>query len=218
MCARYSLHSPLDRLREEFSFTRGPDVLAPRFNIAPTDPIVVIEATNEPVLVQVRWGVDNGLGRGKPLVNARVETASERVTWRRAMAHARCLVPADGFYEWRVEGRARMPFIVTPADGGLWALGGLLVDTPEGLRCVILTTEANDAMRKVHDRMPLIVPKNARATWLDRQTPAQQALARLDIPFPSARTRLRPVSERVNSVRNEGPELLEPPTQTSLFS
>lgn len=218
MCARYSLHSPLDRLQAELEFAEGIDELDPRWNLAPTDPVVVVRRGAERrVAERVKWGVEGGLGKGRPLINARSETATTRPTYRSAMRTGRCLLPADGFYEWRGEGKTRQPYFVTPADGSLFALGGLVVETPQGPRCVLLTTDANELMRQVHDRMPLVVPADKRDLWLDGEVEPQLALDSIPRPLPADRMRMRRVSLLVNSVRNEGPQLLEPPRQSSLF-
>lgn len=215
MCARYSLHSPIGRLQEELLFTEGLDALQPQWNVAPTHPVVVVQARRaHRVATRVKWGAEGGT---RLLLNARSETAIEKPTYAEAMRTGRCLVPADGFYEWRTEGRLRQPYFITPTDGSLFALGGLILETPKGPRCVLLTTEANEAMREVHDRMPLVVPVDAREAWLDARVPPQEALDLVPRPFPAALTRLTRVNPLVNSVRNDGPELLDPPPQGTLF-
>lgn len=218
MCARYSLHSPLDRLQEDLEFSEGIEELDPQWNVAPTDPVVVVrQRARHRMAERVKWGVEGALGKGRPLVNARSETATTKPTFARSMRTGRCLVPADGFYEWRGEGKTRQPYFITPANGSMFAFGGLIIDTSNGPRCVLLTTDANDAMREVHNRMPLVVPVSERDVWLDTDVDPEQALERIQRPFPSDETRLKRVSLLVNSVRNEGPHLLDPPSQSSLF-
>lgn len=218
MCARYSLHSPLDRLQEELEFAEGIEELEPQWNVAPTHEVVVVrQGARHRVAERVKWGVEGGLGKGRPLLNARSETATTKPTYARSMRTGRCLVPADGFYEWRGEGNTRQPYFITPADRSIFALGGLVIDTSNGPRCVLLTTEANDAMREVHNRMPLVVPVSERGLWLDDSVDPEQVLEKIPRPFPSNETRLKRVSLLVNSVKNEGPQLLEPPSQSSLF-
>lgn len=218
LCARYSLHSPLDRLQEELEFAEGVEELEPQWNVAPTHPVLVVQQrARHRVAERVKWGVEGRLGKGRLLVNARSETATTKPTFARAMRTGRCLVPADGFYEWRGEGKTRQPYFITPADGSVFAFGGLVIDTTNGLRCVLLTTGANDAMREIHDRMPLVVPASERESWLDMNVEPEQALGTIQRPFPANQTRLKRVSLFVNSVRNEGPQLLDPPRQSSLF-
>lgn len=220
MCNRYGLHSPLGTLQNEFTFVTQPGlILLPRWNVAPSQPVLVVrreEDHREGSLV--RWGLDGSWDGGPGLVmNARVETAQTKPFFRDAMLHRRCVVPADGFFEWREEGRIRQPWWIT-FDGGPVLFAGIVQparrDVPEA--CAILTTDANDTVRPIHDRMPLVVPRDAIDTWLDTTIAPGEALAALP-PIDARHTHARRVSTQVNAVRNEGPTMLDPPAQGSLF-
>jgi len=165
----------------------------------------------------VRWGVRKH--GSAPVVNARAETAGEKPLFRDAMRRRRCVVVADGFYEWRAQGKTRQPFLFQLADGGPFGIAALWEpprdDQPE--TCVLLTTAPNELVGSLHDRMPVLVAPEKVGEWLDPAVEDPAKLSGLLDPFPSARMRMRPVSSRVNDPRHEGPELLGPPEQKSLF-
>jgi putative SOS response-associated peptidase YedK len=186
----------------------------PRWNIAPTDPhwIVRLDGAGRRRLVPARFGLD-GQGGGL-LINARSETAASLPTFRRACADGRCIVPADGFYEWRGARSARQPLWFHDPGGKPLLLAGLATPRDGGLAFVILTTAANERMRPVHDRMPALLSPDAAEAWLARGDMALLA------PAPPASLSMREVSPRVNAVSNDGPELLdalEPPRQLTLL-
>lgn len=243
MCGRYELHSTPAAIALAFGLGRPPDVRA-RYNVAPmTDvPIVRLNADGERELVRVRWGLvprwakDTSIGN--KLINARGETIAEKPSFRMAYRRHRCLLPADGFYEWRAAGgehARKQPLHIGMKDGALFAMGGLYERwlSPEGEvldTCTIVTTPANELLRPVHDRMPMIVAARDYGRWLD---PADAGVAELIAPYPSAEMAYYPISARVNSVRHDDPGLIEragaedadeaheppphPPEQESLF-
>jgi len=225
MCGRYVAATPPDQLAELFGVTdvRAGD-LGPRWNVAPTMDVYAVAAGSdgERRLGAFRWGLVPWFaadpGRGAKMINARAETVAEKPAYRRALERRRCLLPADGFYEWLRTGKERLPQLFAASDGSVLALAGLWEvwrpkDEPdaEPLRtCTIITTRANATMQPIHDRMPVVLPSDAWDRWLDR-APAQAAdLDDLLVPAPDDLLVRRPVSVRVNNVKNEGADLLNP--------
>jgi putative SOS response-associated peptidase YedK len=220
MCGRYELHSHPAAIALAFGLAHPPDV-HPRYNIAPsTDvPIVRVNAEGQRELVRMRWGLvprwAKDLSIGARMINARGETLADKPSFRIPYRRHRCLLPADGFYEWMTVGAGessrREPQHVGMADGSLFAFGGLYERwrSPDGDvldTCTIVTTEANGLLKAVHDRMPMIVPPEHYARWLD---PANADVADLIAPYSSAAMAYYPVSARVNSVRHDDSSLIE---------
>jgi putative SOS response-associated peptidase YedK len=221
MCGRYELHSQPAVIALAFGLAHPPDVHA-RYNIAPmTDiPIVRVNAEGQRELVRLRWGLVPRWAKepsiGAKLINARGETIAEKPSFRMPFRRHRCLLPADGFYEWQPvpggEHGRKQPLHIGMKDGSLFAMAGLyerwrndegdLIDS-----CTIVTTPANDLLRPVHDRMPMIVARDAYARWLD---PANADVADLIAPFPSEQMAYYPISSRVNSVHHDDATLIEP--------
>jgi putative SOS response-associated peptidase YedK len=162
------------------------------------------------------------------MINARMETVAEKPAYKRAFASRRCLLPADGYFEWyptQVKGRSgrpvKQPFYIHPADGGVLAMAGLYEiwrdpdkaeDDPDRFRwtCTVLTTEAEDAVGHIHDRMPLMVERDRWSAWLDPTVSGREDLLSLLVPAAPGRLEAFPVSTDVNNVRNNGPELVAP--------
>lgn len=220
MCSRVTLRTPLDQLRDLFRFEADLE-LEPRFNVAPAQPVLTVRAGASPgkrTGALVRWGLRRPSQDGKagaPIINARSETADVLPTFRDAFRVRRCIVPIDGFYEWRQEGRTKQPWLFDLATGGPFALAGLVdAATPPG--CVVLTTDANEVVQPIHDRMPVILPVDAVDVWLDPERPVDDLKAVLR-PLPASALRKRPVSLRVNDARRDSPDVLGPPEQGSLF-
>ena len=216
MCGRYALHSHPSVVALQFGLAQVPD-FAPRYNIAPgADVLVVRETPAGRVAEFARWGLIPGWakdpGIGRRLNNARLETAHEKPSFRAAMRERRCLIPADGFYEWQPGPMGKQPHFVHPAQGGLFGFAGLYEtwQGPDGpvTTCAILTTGANDHMRRIHDRMPAILVPDAYGQWLALALRDGPAAGRLIAPWPDAQTASRPVSTRVNSAKNEGEDLV----------
>lgn len=217
MCGRYELHSHPTAIALAFGLAYPPEITA-RFNIAPTQqvPIVRLNADGERELVQVRWGLVPRWAKdpsiGTKMINARAETVATRSAYATAFRRHRCLLPADGFYEWtmRADG-GKQPIRVGMKDGSLFGLAGLHERwlSPDGEpldTCTIVTTEANTLLRAVHSRMPVIVPAEAYEAWLD---PATSDPGHLLASFDSRAMTYWPVSPRVNSVKNDDPTLIE---------
>ena len=220
MCGRYVSATPLDVLVDWFEIDEvRTEELAPSWNVAPTDPVyAVVERDATRLLGAFGWGLvppgSSGHESVRRPINARAETVADRPAFRAAFARGRCLVPADGFYEWRSEpGGAKQGFFISPRDGrpmafaGLWSTGR----DRDGLRtCTVVTTAANTAVRALHDRMPVILPRASWDEWLDPDEHDPLALTRLLVPASEDLLEVRAVGSRVNSVRNNGPELIEP--------
>lgn len=222
MCGRYSLATP-DHQSIRARFPIGESVeIRRRFNVAPTDEVLTVTTDKQgaPRGELLRWGLvpswSDSPSIGAKMINARVETAADKPAFRRAFERYRCLIIADGFYEWRrTPGAPKQPFRITRDDYEPFAFAGLWSiwhgDRERTLRtCTILTTAANDAIATLHDRMPVILTPGHEDEWLDLETPPgrlQEILAGL----PARHTELTAVGAAVNDVRNDGPECLAPP-------
>jgi len=221
MCGRFSLNAAEAELRRLFGYD-GPALnLAPRYNIAPTQttPVVTIGREGHRVLVVMRWGLIPSWAKdmtiGAKLINARADTVAEKPAFRAAFAKRRCLIPADGFYEWQaVAGKAKQPYRIHQADGAPFAFAGLWEQWqgPEArvLTFTIVTTDANDRLRPIHDRMPVLLAPPDYAQWLDPATPAEAARALLR-PAPNEALVAEPIGTRINNVRNDDPSCWDPP-------
>lgn len=208
MCGRASLTADPEELRELFGLTDAPS-LPPRYNMAPSQPLPVIREPGR--LELVFWGLPTqGRGLG---VNVRVETVARAPAYRDSFWHRRCLVIVDGFYEWKSNGKTKQPFRVCRPDGKPFALAGIWqhVTTSDGEvvdKCAIITGKANGVVAALHDRMPLIVPRQGYARWLasDARTPELMALVETD----TSDMKSYPVSPIVNSAANDDPRCVEP--------
>jgi putative SOS response-associated peptidase YedK len=219
MCGRYTLTSPEDIAARFGLGALAETRIEPRFNVAPSQGVPVIVARESgPTLTTMRWGFQpawmRGDGQRPPPINARSESLLERPMFRGAVAHGRCLIPADGFYEWMaVPGRkTRQPMYIHLKGGPIFAFAGLYVQGKDevGETCVIVTTAANEVISSIHERMPVILDRSVEMRWLDRDLEdGRTALAYLQ-PVPPDQFEVYPVSSLVSSARNEGPELIEP--------
>ena len=223
MCGRYVAATPPDQLAELFGVTdvRASD-LGARWNVAPTLDVYAVATgrDGERRLGTFRWGLvpwfAKDPGGGAKMINARSETVAERPAFRRALERRRCILPADGFYEWLRTGKDRLPHLFSAAVGSVLALAGLWEvwrpkDDPdaEPLRtCTILTTSANATMQPIHDRMPVVLTPDAWDRWLDPAPKEFADVADLLAPPPEGLLVRRAVSTKVNNVKNEGAELL----------
>mgnify|MGYP001238892541 CR=1 FL=1 len=241
MCGRYAAAKDPEALVEEFGVASAPDEkLTPDYNVAPTKKVYAVvdkveEGGTARSLVIARWGLVPSWAKdpsiGSRMINARAETVAEKPAFRRAFAKRRCLIPADGYYEWYLPtspdapvGKGgkplKQPFFIHPADGSSLAMAGLYEwwhdptradDDPQAWRltCTVITTEASDGVGRIHDRMPMTIARADWAAWLNPDEGADSA-ARLLVPAMAGALDAYPVSTLVNSVRNNGPELLEP--------
>jgi putative SOS response-associated peptidase YedK len=233
VCGRYSLAVDPAQLRARFPVGESLTVGPPHFNITPTSEVVAVTTDREgaPRGEHLRWGLVPTWAKdtkaGYKMINARAETLAERPAYRSAFERFRCLIPADGFYEWQqiAAEQRKQPFHITRADGELFAFAGLWSvwhrGEPEELRsCTIITTAANAAVAPIHDRMPVILPHAAEGVWLAHDAPLPE-LQELLQGLPAEELALRPVGPAVNDARYDGPECLfdpPPPAQESLFA
>jgi putative SOS response-associated peptidase YedK len=231
VCGRYSLATPdPGDIRARFGLEESVEVRR-RYNVAPGDEVLAVTTTREGARrgESLRWGLVPSWAQkpetGLKMINARVETVSERPAYRRAFERYRCLIIADGFYEWqRVPGGPKQPFHITRDDGQAFAFAGLwsIWYAPDGAKlrsCTILTSAANSAIAPLHDRMPIILAPEHESAWLDAATPRGE-LDEILTGLPPSRTHLRAVSHAVNDARYDGPECLAPPVdsgQAALF-
>ncbi len=219
MCGRYALYSPADAIADLFGAALESEGLAPRYNAAPTQwlPVIRQRPSGERVLHTLRWGLLPSWAKDETiaarLINARAETLAEKPAFRAAYRARRCIVPADGFYEWAKRPDGKQPYFIHAPDGAILAFAGLWerwtrpADAAAIDSFTIVTTEANPRIQPLHDRMPAILAPEVVDLWLDRTTdPAR--LSELLMPFPQERLAMRPVSRAVGNVRNEGQELI----------
>jgi putative SOS response-associated peptidase YedK len=217
VCGRFSLTASGEELAEAFGLDEPPD-LAPRYNIAPSQPVLVVRRqAGRRVAASLRWGFSPaGSEQPELLINARSETAATRPAFRDAFRLRRCLIPADGFYEWKRGREGPRPFHIRRTDRRLLAFAGLWNPAPTGAEhgaCVILTTGANALVAQVHDRMPVIVPSGSYEAWLSGPAAGEGAIAALLRPFPDADLEAVAVSPVVNSAASEGPQCQAPPPE-----
>ncbi len=223
MCGRYSLTSPVEAMGQLFLFEERPN-LQPRYNIAPTQeaPVVGQRPDGKRGLAMLRWGLVPGwakdLSIGARMINARAETVAEKPAFRAAFRRRRCLVAADGFYEWKKAADSpKRPYRAALADGGPFGFAGLWETWrgPEGpvKSFTIITTDANPLLAEIHDRMPVILDPADHARWLDPAAAARDLLALLK-PYPAEKMTAYPVDRRVGKVQNDDPGLIEPLTST----
>jgi len=217
MCGRYFFFTPADIVAARFGLEGVPPLRA-RYNVAPQSeaPVVVAEGGARR-LVAMRWGLVPSWSKDPAsayrMINARAETVPEKPSFRGPFRRQRALVPADGFYEWKKEGSGKRPFALRLASREPFAMAGLWDrwKTPEGgelLSFTILTTAANEVASAVHDRMPVILPREAEAMWLD-PTESEAALKSLLVPYAGEMEAVS-LGTAVNNPRNDGPELLTP--------
>ncbi len=217
MCARFTLFETPEDVAEHFQLEDVPALL-PRFNIAPTQQVLAIRSVGDGREgVFLKWGLvpswasDHTIG--VRMLNARAETVKEKPAFRTAFQRRRCLIPACGFYEWRASGKKKEPFHFRLRGGRLFAFAGLWERwrSPDGVMlesCTIITTAANELVRPVHDRMPVILDPSRYADWLDVRTTDAGLLLPLLAPWPAGEMTAVPANPFVNNARNEGPACL----------
>jgi putative SOS response-associated peptidase YedK len=221
MCGRYTLTDPDPRLlRFRFGLTESAEIeQEPRYNVAPTDSVLAVRLNDEGARETgiLRWGLiphfTDPDGFDRLLINARAETVAEAQAFRDAFQTHRCLIVADGFYEWRAEETGKKPVWITRPSREPFAFAGLWAATRRGdgssiLSCAIVTCEPGEVVAPIHDRMPVILDREAEAGWLDPGAPADELLRLL---VPTDELVVTEVSDAVNDVRQDGPALIEPP-------
>lgn len=218
MCGRFALYSYMRQLIEEFGLDEHEaEGTEERYNVAPSQRVIaVVNDGTANRLETFRWGFVPHWAKGprpRYMINARAETVAEKPTFRSAFKDRRCLVVADGFYEWRRSGKVKVPMFIRDTSGRPWGFAGIYEtwNSPEGdeiITCAIITTEANETMSKVHDRMPAIVREEDRDTWLDPTVKDPEVLLPMLRPYDDDRMEVYPVSDDVNSPRNDHPGLV----------
>src|SRR5437867_4454934 len=221
MCGRYTLKTQVERLSEKFQF---PEIipLKPRYNIAPSQSVAVVRLLpddTDRTLAMLRWGLlpawVKDPAKVQQPINAKAETVAEKPMFREAFKRRRCLVPADGFYEWRQEGGRKQPVYICMRDGEPFAIAGLW-EHWEGKdgevigSCTILTTEPNELLAPIHNRMPVILDPKEYEQWLDPASQQGDRLKPLLLPYPHDQMTAYPVSLRVNNPRNDDRTCIEP--------
>ena len=227
MCGRYSASRPPDLTAETYRAVVADEPPPPSWNVAPTDPVsVVVQRDGARELRTLRWGLIPSWATDRrvasKMINARAETVAEKPAFRAALLRRRCLVPADGWYEWRTEAGKKQPFFISARSGEGVAFAGLYEvwkdpETEELVRtCAVVTTAASDELRYLHERMPVVLRADAWDPWLDVAFDDTEALKGMLVG--SEGFAAYPVATTVNSVRNNGPHLLEPlPADDALF-
>ncbi len=227
MCGRYVLSAQPEAVQQEFHLADIP-ILAPRFNVAPSQPVSIITNAAPSELTIVQWGLLPSWAKdpkmGFKMINARSETAHEKPSYRSAFKYRRCLIPTTGFYEWVKADGGKQPYFIHRTDKDVFSFAGLweIWNSPQGEEvwtCTILTTDANNKIQHLHHRMPVMLEGDARDAWLDDASNTDELRAILQ-PFDSDKMDYYPVSKSVNNVRNDNPTLLErdePPQQQSMF-
>jgi putative SOS response-associated peptidase YedK len=221
MCGRFTLTVDPAQLQEAFPWVDVPAEITPRFNIAPTQPVAVVANNGEKRLEFFNWGLIPSWAKdpaiGNRMINARAETLAEKPAFRTAFRRRRCLVLADGFYEWKQEpgSKTKTPLYIHMKDGKPFAFAGLWEswnskDGSNILSCTIITTEPNKLLEEVHNRMPVILPENAYSEWLDPSEKRPDELTQLLQPYPDGDLEVYPVSKLVNKPSNELPDCIKP--------
>jgi putative SOS response-associated peptidase YedK len=225
MCGRFALVTPGEEIAETFGLTEVPELVA-RYNIAPTQPVVAVRVAPQSKLDNQRreltllhWGLIPSWAKDPSisarLINARAETAAEKPSFRSALKYRRCLVPADGFYEWQKVDGKKQPYFIRLRDDGPFAIAGLWEhwQSPDGSEIesvTLLTTAANDAVRPLHDRMPVIIAPADYGLWLDTAVQKAEGVQHLLRPFDATAMLAYPVNPLVNNARNDTAVCLQP--------
>jgi putative SOS response-associated peptidase YedK len=223
MCGRFALTQTDEQtLVETFSLSGAVPELSPRYNIAPTQTVATVvrdPESGEYHLELMRWGLIPSWSKdpsvASKMINARGETVHEKPSFRTALRKRRCLIIADGFYEWQTSGSTKQPMFITMQDQRLFGMAGLFEfwtepQSGETVRtCTIVTTGANELMLQFHHRMPVIVPRDDYAAWLNPDYTDPVQVMPMIQPYPAEEMAYYPVSRRVNTVANDDPSLIE---------
>ena len=223
MCGRFVLRASPQNLQTLFDLEQPPTT-APRYNIAPTQPVLAVRANPHGGLREatyLNWGLIPFWAKdpkiGSRMINARSETAAQKPSFRAAFKYRRCIVPADGFYEWKKEQGGKQPYLIGLDSGGVFGIAGLWEHWEQDgsviESCTLLTTEANSFMTPLHHRMPVILEPQDFDEWLDPGLQKGDTLLHLMRPFSSAQMRAVAVSRIVNNPRNDEPGCVEPVTE-----
>ncbi|WP_124728085.1 SOS response-associated peptidase [Staphylospora marina] len=219
MCGRFVLDADKRELMERFLLEALPEEVPPRYNIAPTQPVLTVMRDEGTMKADwFRWGLvpawsDSPHPRFR-MINARAETLAEKPSWRRLLKRRRCLIPATGYYEWKAVSGKKQPYLIRLPGGKLFSFAGLWDEWERDGQvirsCTIITTEANERARDVHDRMPVILTPQTETMWLDMQDTDPGVYRELLMSVPDPDLEMYPVSTRVNSPKAEGEHLIHP--------
>jgi putative SOS response-associated peptidase YedK len=223
MCGRFTLTVDPAQLQDAFPWLNVPDDIKPRYNVAPTQPVAVVPNTGENKLDFFIWGLIPHWAKdpsiGNRMINARSETLAEKPSFRVAYRRRRCLILSDGFYEWQrnPDGKTKTPMYIRMATKRPFAFAGLWErwtppDGSEVFSCTIITTQPNEFLKPIHNRMPVILPPEAYELWLDPSEKGPNDLQHLLIPFDSPSLESHPVSRVVNNPANDVPDCILPAT------
>lgn len=219
MCGRFVRKLYTETIASEFDVDEVAADLAPSYNVAPSQQVAVVLTDETKRLVSMKWGLipawSNDPAIGNRLINARAETLAGKPSFREAFVRQRCLVIADGFYEWQKRGRTSQPYFIHLKEARPFGFAGLydIWTSPEGeliRSCTIITTEPNEVMKTLHDRMPVILAKQFEDAWLDPYNPDHASLAQMLSPYPAGEMEMHTVSPLVNSPANDSPECMAP--------
>jgi putative SOS response-associated peptidase YedK len=223
MCGRFTNRAKPEQIKKEFKVgTKNPNLFQPRYNIAPSQMIdVVFEPKNERILSKLKWGLvpswSKDAATSKGLINARAETLTEKPSFREASKSRRCIIPTSGFYEWKKkETGAKQPFYFYLKDKEIFGFAGLWEEwldrqTGELLEtCTIITTEANDILKPIHDRMPVILKSESYDEWLDAKVKDINRLQKLLVPYSAKEMSSHAVGKSVNVPEYDSAELIKP--------
>jgi putative SOS response-associated peptidase YedK len=220
MCGRFTRKENMKHVAELLGLPIPPP-LAPRYNIAPSQLVACVRTnpdTSEREWVELKWGLVPSWSKdpsvGHKLINARSETVDEKPSFRKAFKQQRCLILADGFYEWKREGKTKQPYYISLKDNRLFAFAGLWErwekEDPAIESCSLITIHANNLMEPIHHRMPVILPEQVYASWLDPKLKNTVYLSGLLEPYKAEEMDAYPVSTMVNNPRNDLPECMAP--------
>lgn len=216
MCGRYTLTVDIKTIAEKFGVPASLET-TPRYNVAPTQEVVTIMRNGTSHLALLRWGLIPSWAKdesiGSRMINARAETLAEKPSFKGLLRSKRCLIIADGFYEWKQENGSKTPMYITLKNGDPFAFAGLWDQwkSPDGQQvrsCTIITTEPNDVLAPIHNRMPAILLPGAYEDWLDPDMRDDQALSHWLAPYPAEEMTARAVSRLVNDPKRDSPELI----------
>ncbi|WP_339319307.1 SOS response-associated peptidase [Paenibacillus sp. FSL R10-2734] len=220
MCGRYTITVTMEELMVRY-FANDSTIVhyAPKYNAAPMQQVpAVINTGSSNKLGELRWGLVPSWAKddkiGSKMINARAESLLEKPSFKRLVSSRRCIIPSDGFYEWKVQGSSKHPMRIVMRDGGIFSMAGLydIWMDPEGNKlstCTIITTTPNDLMAEIHNRMPVILKPEDETEWLSRGNQDANSLMKLLKPYDQNQMRAYPVSTAVGNVRNDTKDLIE---------
>lgn len=221
MCGRFTLTIDPTHLQEAFPWAVIPDDIVPRYNIAPSQPVAVIPNTGEKTLTMYKWGLIPSWSKdpaiGDRMINARAESLAEKPSFRNAYRRRRCLILADGFFEWKQNPgmKTKQPVYIRLKNEQPFAFAGLweLWNSPDGSEirsCTIITTQPNSLLEPIHNRMPVILPPDAYDVWLSTEDRQPAQLNELLVSYPPSEMIAYPVSRMVNSPEYDSPDIIKP--------